>query len=185
VKKARYAGRGDMRDLGDPGNLDAPARPSGSDREFGLLGKAPDSRRVAESPARLCRRQTWRSDMKDVNPSFLLYVLDSRGDDAVQLSLERVLGCSFQIIEADLSLEERKGNFEAKVMGLAISFRRAYSWPVGNVYRLSGGVLTGLYSSTGEDLPIDSHVIRALRLGGFERAMTREEFGALRRTMLS
>lgn len=118
--------------------------------------------------------------MEDCNPSFLLYVLDPRGLEDVKASVERALGCTFHVLEADLPLEERQGQFEAEVLGIFISFRQSYSWPVGNVYRLSGSPKKNLVSLTGEEVSIDAHIARALDRAGLARALSREELGELR-----
>jgi hypothetical protein len=114
--------------------------------------------------------------MDDVNLSFLLYVLDPRPPSEVKKHLERTLRCTMEIEKADVPLDERVDSFEADVLGLAISFRRAHSWTEGNVYRLSGSTNKHAYSSTGTKMSIDPHIARLLEHGGFTKVMSREAF---------
>lgn len=114
--------------------------------------------------------------MDDVNLSFLLYVLDPRSPAEVKEHLERTFRCAMEIEKADVPLDERVDSFEADVLGLAISFRRAHSWAEGNVYRLSGATNRNAYSSTGVKTSIDSHIARLLEHGGFTKVMSREAF---------
>jgi hypothetical protein len=80
-------------------------------------------------------------------------------------------------------MEERLGKFETEILGIFVSFRQAYSWSIGNVYRLSGSPSKAIYSLTGADLSIDTHVARALEHAGLSRVIPREQFSELRRTM--
>jgi hypothetical protein len=117
--------------------------------------------------------------MDDTNVSFLLYIADSRGTLEVKQSIEQALNFHLRPEVADSPRAEPDSAFEAELLGLYASFRRAPPWPDSNIYRLAGGTSTRIFSTAGAQTSIDSHITRALEHAGFSRVMSREEFAKL------
>jgi hypothetical protein len=117
--------------------------------------------------------------MDDSNVSFLLYIADQRGILEVKRLIEKTLNFELKSEVADSPRSEPESAFEADVLGLYVTFRRAPPWPDSNIYRFAGGTTTHIFSATGTQTSIDSHVARALNRGGLVRVMSREDFAQL------
>jgi hypothetical protein len=117
--------------------------------------------------------------MDDSNVSFLLYIADQRETLDVKREIEKILNFELNPEVADSPRVAPGSAFEADLLGLYVSFRRAPPWPDSNVYRFAGGTNTRNFSTTGTQISIDSHVARALNRAGFDRVMSREEFATL------
>lgn len=117
--------------------------------------------------------------MDDSNVSFLLYIEDQRELGDIKREIEQIMNVELKAEVADSPRSTPHAAFEADVLGLYISLRRAPPWPTANIYRFAGGTSTRNFSTTGAQLSIDAHVARALARGGFARVMSRDEFAKL------
>jgi hypothetical protein len=112
--------------------------------------------------------------MQPQNMRFMLFLLDSRPDEALRASLEEMLGGTFE--------QDRKAKadgvlrFTNYLLGLNLSYRFEESWQEGRVYRFTGTNAADCRFDTLEEMDIGFHVQKILEGAGLLRVMTLEEF---------